>query len=74
MKYDLFEEKLLEAGLNKEKFLELTEIPKTTFYNWSKKSTYSTPKWVEAFLEIYIKNRNNEIYISKLKEEIHNHE
>lgn len=74
MKYNLFEEKLLEAGLNKEKFLELTAIPKTTFYNWSKKSTYNTPKWVEAYLELYIKNRNNEIYISKLKEEMYNHD
>lgn len=70
MDYDLFKELLLKAGLDKHKFIGLTNTPETTYNNWAKKSIYKTPNWVKAYLDLYIKNRENEIYISKLKEEL----
>jgi hypothetical protein len=74
MHYDLFKEKLLEAGLNKEKFLSMTNTAETTYNNWAKTSTYKTAYWVEAYLDLYIKNRENEIYIAKLKKDFLNHD
>jgi sulfatase maturation enzyme AslB (radical SAM superfamily) len=74
MHYDLFKEKLLEAGLNKEKFISMTSTTETTYNNWAKRSTYETAYWVEAYLDIYIKNRENEIYIAKLKKDFLNHD
>jgi hypothetical protein len=70
MKYDLFKKKLLEAGLDKERFLSLTKTPKGTYEGWASKRNFKTPYWVQAYLDLYIENRNNEIYISKLKEEL----
>lgn len=69
MEYNDFRKKLLEAGLDKEQFMSLTQTPKGTYDGWAAKRIYKTPHWVEAYLDLYIKNRNNEIYISKLKEE-----
>lgn len=72
MRYDLFKEKLLEAGLDKEKFLQLTGTTVNTYNNWAKKSTFETPKWTQAYLDVYIKNRENEIYIAKFKKDFLN--
>lgn len=69
MHYDLFKEKLLQAGLDKEQFINITKTPKTTFNNWAKKNVYKTPDWVEAYLDLYIENKENYIYITKLKKD-----
>jgi hypothetical protein len=74
MNYDLFKDKLLEAGLDKERFISLTNTPETTYNNWAKTNTYKTPNWVEVYLDLYIKNRENEIYIAKLKKDFFNHD
>lgn len=74
MRYDLFKEKLLEAGLDKEKFLQLTGTTVTTYNNWAKTYTYNAPDWTQAYLDLYIKNRENEIYIAKLKKDFLNHD
>lgn len=66
MDYNLFKELLLKAGLDKKKFISLTNTPETTYNNWAKKNIYKTPKWVKAYLDLYIKNRENEIVVKKL--------
>jgi len=68
-----FENKLLLAGLDKLIFSNLTNTPIRTISNWftSRKGKIAkTPKWVEPYLDLYIKNRKNEIYIEKLHEEL----
>ena len=44
MHYDLFKDKLLEAGLDKNKFINLTKTTETTYNNWAKKKTYETER------------------------------
>lgn len=74
MHYESFKEKLLKAGLDKDKFISLTKTSENTYNSWAKKSTYKTPNWVEAYLDLYIENRENEIYIAKLKKDFLSHD
>jgi hypothetical protein len=66
-------DKLLVAGLDKESFSRLTNTPISTINEWSSKRNgkyKDCPNWVESYLNLYIKNRDNEIYIKKLIEEL----
>jgi hypothetical protein len=67
------ETKLISAGLTKERFSELTNTPMATIKNWmaKRKGKFSNcPTWTEAYLDLYIKNHENEIHIRKLIEEL----
>lgn len=67
------ETKLISAGLTKESFSELTNTPAATIKNWmAKRKGKSTncPHWVEAYLDLYLENQENKIYIRKLIEEL----
>lgn len=64
-----FKRKLLSAGLEKEDFSELTKISLSTIAGWTTKRKDKIkvcPAWVESYLDLYIKNRENEIYVKKL--------
>ncbi|WP_418187131.1 XRE family transcriptional regulator [Aliarcobacter lanthieri] len=68
-----FEDKLLIAGLTKQTFSNLTNIPSGTITNWltsRKGNKGKIPNWVEPYLDLYIKNRENETHIKKLYEEL----
>lgn len=68
-----FEKKLVDAGLTKESFSGLTNIPIATVKNWmaKRKGKYSDcPKWVEPYLNLHIDSKENKIYIKKLIEEL----
>ena len=70
MEFNKFKQLLLEAGLDKANFINLTGVPLSTYHEWAAKRRYKVPKWVEVYLKLYIKNRENEICIKKLKEEL----
>jgi len=74
MEYDKFKQLLLQAGLDKKSFLDITGVPKGTYHEWASKRRYRVPQWVRVYLELYIKNKENEVYIKKLKEEIKSHD
>lgn len=64
-----FNKKLLIAGLKKEDFSKLTKIPASTIAGWTTKRNNKSqvcPTWVEPYLDLYIKNRENEIVVKKL--------
>ena len=64
MKYTIFEEYLLTAGLSLEKFSILTDTPLSTIKGWkTSRKNNETAKWVKPYLNIYIKNNKNEIII-----------
>lgn len=68
-----FENKLLIAGLTRQTFSILTNTPLGTISNWlysRKGKKGNIPYWVEPYLDLYIKNRENETYIRKLYEEL----
>lgn len=70
-----FDEKLIVAGLTKEHFAERTNTPIATIKNWfvKRNGTYGhCPNWVEAYLDLYIENHENEIFINKLMGQIKN--
>ncbi|WP_419768220.1 XRE family transcriptional regulator [Arcobacter sp.] len=70
-----FEEKLLLAGISKEKFAKLTNIPISTIRNWTTKRNgkeSNCAKWVESYLDLFIQNKENKIYINKLIKELKN--
>ena len=70
MEFDKFKQLLIESGLDKASFIDLTGVPLSTYNEWASKRRYKVPRWVQVYLELYIKNKENEIYIKKLKEEI----
>ncbi len=63
MKYIEFKEKLRISGLSEEDFSTLTNTPMATIRGWAAKRFNKTPKWVSSYLELYEKNRQNEIVI-----------
>lgn len=68
-----FENKLLIAGLTKQTFSDLTNTPYGTITNWlssRKGNKGKIPKWVEPYLDLYIENKENQIYIKKLFKEL----
>ena len=73
MNNSYFEDKLLLAGLSKQTFSNSTNIPIRTISNWltsRKGKEGKIPNWVEPYLDLYIKNRENETHIKKLYEEL----
>lgn len=77
MKVTDFENKLLLAGLTKQTFSNLTNTPIRTISNWlitRKGIEGKTPKWVEPYLNLYIENNQNKIFIEKLIKELKNNE
>jgi len=69
MKSFNFKNKLLCAGLEKEDFSKLTKIPLPTIAGWTTKrkdKIQVCPTWVEAYLDLYIKNKENEIVLKRL--------
>jgi len=72
-----FENKLLLAGLSKQTFSDLTNIPIRTISNWlitRKGKEGRTPTWVEPYLDLYLENNQNKIFIKKLIKELKNDE
>lgn len=70
-----FDKKLLFARLSKEDFSILTKTPMATIKNWTvtrKGKNCECPNWVEVYLDLYIKNSENEIYIEQLIKELKN--
>ncbi|MCR1816389.1 XRE family transcriptional regulator [Aliarcobacter butzleri] len=68
-----FEDKLLIAGLTKQTFSDLTNIPSGTITNWltsRKGNKGKIPNWVEPYLNLYIENKENQIHIKKLYKDI----
>tara|TARA_R110002050_G_scaffold56_1_gene403 strand:- start:516 stop:764 length:249 start_codon:yes stop_codon:yes gene_type:complete len=68
-----FEDKLLSAGLTKQSFSNLTNVPIKTISNWlitRKGKAGKTPNWVKAYLNLYIENNQNKIFNEKLIEEL----
>lgn len=63
MKYAEFKEKLKVSGLSEQDFSTLTNIPMPTIRGWAAKRTNKTPRWVSSYLDLYEKNRKNEIVI-----------
>jgi len=63
MKYVEFKEKLRTSGLSEEEFSTLTNTPMPTIRGWASKRSNKTPKWVSSYLELYEKNRKNEIVL-----------
>lgn len=73
MNSSYFKDKLLLAGLSNQTFSYLTKIPIRTIENWltsRKGKEGKIPNWVESYLDLYIKNRENEILIKKLYKEL----
>lgn len=68
-----FKDLLLTASLTKYKFADLTNTPIRTVENWlttRKGKPTNIPNWVTLYLNLYISNRDNEILIKKLYEEL----
>lgn len=68
-----FKDLLLSASLTKEKFADLTNTPIRTIENWlttRKGKPGNIPNWVELYLNLYITNKDNEMLIKKLYEEL----
>ncbi len=68
MNYDLFLEKLKEAGLSKDEFLELTNTNPNTLKGWAtERQGRRVQHWVESWLELYINNKEKDIIIKALR-------
>lgn len=68
MDYDKFLEKLKEAGLNKDEFVELTKTNPNTLKGWAtERQGRRVQHWVESWLELYIDNKEKDIAIKVLK-------
>ena len=68
-----FEAKLSIAGLTKQAFSDLSNIPYGTICNWitsRKGKKGKIPNWVEPYLNLYIENKENLIHIKKLHKEL----
>ena len=54
MKYEVFQRRLKELGLNQKKFAHICKInPKTISTTWKKKNY--TPGWVDSWIDNYQK-------------------
>ncbi len=70
MDANLFKKTLLKAGLTKEDFSNLTNIPLPTINGWLTKRTNKTSNWVKAYLDLYIENNKHKVVIEDLKKDI----
>ncbi len=66
MNANLFKEKLLQAGLTKEQFSNLTNTPIPTINGWLTTRTNKTSVWVEPYLDLYIENNKNKVLNEEL--------
>ncbi|MCV3428227.1 XRE family transcriptional regulator [Campylobacter sp. IFREMER_LSEM_CL1904] len=60
-----FEKLLKQAGLTKREFAKLTNMNYNSVVNWGTKNTYA--KWVEPFLNYYIKAKKFDELTQALK-------
>ena len=67
MTIEEFNEKLKAAGLRKKDFAQKTNLPYGSITNWGQE-TRPIPKWVESWLDLYIRNRAVEQIIYQIKE------
>ena len=67
MKYMEFKEKLRSSGLSEEDFSVLTNTPMATIKGWAARRLNKTPKWVSPYLDLYAKNKQNEVVIKYLE-------
>lgn len=68
MEFDIFLEKLKEAGLSKEEFTKKTGLNLNTLRGWAtERQGRKTQVWVDSWLELYIDNKKKDIIIEHLK-------
>ena len=68
MDFDVFLEKLKEAGLSKEDFINKAGLNSNTLRGWAtERQGRKTQPWVESWLELYISNKEKDIVIKALK-------
>ena len=65
MNYKEFEELLKKSDINKKDFSELTELSYQTVMNWN--NTDNVPKWVNSWLENYIKVKDLEKIVEAVR-------
>lgn len=68
MDFDKFLEKLKEAGLSKEEFIEETSLNSNTLKGWAtERQGRKTQPWVDSWLKLYINNKEKDIIIKALR-------
>jgi hypothetical protein len=69
MDFDVFLEKLKEAGLSKEDFINKAGLTSNTLRGWAtERQGRKTQPWVESWLELYVSNKEKDIVIKALKD------